>query len=169
MLRVPPDLSEAGSYYSHFRDGKPKTWEKTWCSVVWCLLGISASCRWSLLFSALLKAQTVTGLSISAVAIRVKARIRTLRILTASEHCYRALPMKHMLNFKHECSINDAIAMLQARHMPNCFARWGIALKYIKLQHILKIQKCGHFSLHFEHCQGYLNCVCSLSTKWSTF
>ena len=88
---VTSDLSEAGRYYSHFRDGKPKAWEKTWRLVVWCPLATSTSCRWSLLFSAPLKIQTVAGLSKSAVAVNVKARIRTLRILTSSEHCYRAL------------------------------------------------------------------------------
>lgn len=28
QVRVTPDLSEAGRYYSHFRDRKPKAWEK---------------------------------------------------------------------------------------------------------------------------------------------
>jgi len=40
---------------------------------------------------------------------------------------------KHLPNFKHERPINDAIAMLKARHMPNCVATLGISLKYIKV------------------------------------
>lgn len=43
-------LSEAGRYYSHCRDGKPKAWENTWCSVGWCPLATSTGCKWSLLF-----------------------------------------------------------------------------------------------------------------------